>query len=260
VGQLLASLLLVCMASFGIIFRGTTYSLIPYLMCFARFTIFACNYVFIYEALQSWLPLPQFGTHAWRHCIASHAETLFLASCTLYLVWEVLDVIGVGSNSKKQRAIIAGVCLGAGALTRAFGASLLLWAQNTALKDQTVEERKIRAMLTNWYVQPEAVRDATASEKGSQWFKRHARCTSEQYLDASAVATRLMVPDTLPRALSLQQLASCGAVLVLLLNVAQQLKRSKCQLDTYLVHMVRNALFIINDAHTISDCHYWPFV
>lgn len=231
----MGSLLLVGLIPVGIVFSETPYNLVPYLMFFTRVAIFACNYIFIYEALQSWVPFPLLGSHALRRCIASDAELLFLVSCALYCTWEVLDAIGVAGDSTQTLAIVTGVCLGGGALTRTFGASLLLWARNAALKDQTVEERKLRAMLTNWYVQPEA---SPSSGNGSKASKQRVKATSQRYLDSAAVATRLMVPDTLPRALSLQNLASCGSVLVMLLNVARQVKKSSCKLDTYLVHMV----------------------
>lgn len=242
VGQFLASLMLVILITAGEALTDVPYNLISYLMCFARITIFACNYAFIYEALQSWVPLPLVGRHAFRRCIASDAELLFLLSSMLYCAWEILAIIGIVDGTGASVAILAGVCLGGGALARAFGASLLLWARNSAYHDQTTEERKLRAMLSHWYV-PQDVSDGSApgtrtSMGNTPASKPLSRSLAQRYLDAAAVASRLMVPDTLPRALSVQNLASCGAVLVLLLNVAQQLVKSRCQLDTYLVHIV----------------------
>ena len=160
-----------------------------------------------------------------------------------------MDIAGVAEDSRTARAVAAGVGLGGGALARTFGASLMLWARNDALRDQTREEEKLQVMLAYWYAQPEASEPSvdaadgpTAAENSGQGSRKApesgTRTAYQQYLDASAVCTRLMVPETLPRALSLQNLASCGAVLSRLLNVALNVKRSCCKLDTYLVHMV----------------------
>ena len=242
----MGSVLLVALIAVEMVISEAPFNLVACLMCFARVLIFACNYVLIYEALQSWLPVPLLGSHALRRCIASDSELLFVVSCALYAAWEVVNLIGVAEDSRTARAVVAGVGLGGGALARTFGASLLLWARNAALGDQTIEERKLRAMLTNWYVQPEASKDSAdglkAADNGAQApspaSERGAKAVHQQYLDASAVSTRLMVPETLPRALSLQNLASCGAVLGRLLDVARQVKRRSCKLDIYLVHMV----------------------
>lgn len=245
----MASLLLAALIGIGMGMADSPFSLIAYLVCFARVAIFACNYILIYEALQSWLPVPLLGAYSLRRTIASDSELLFLLSCALYAAWEVTDITGLAKGSNTTLAIVAGIGLGGGALARTFGASLLLWARNAALRDQTTEERKLRVMLTNWYVPPGASVDSAdglkAAPNGSQQStpapEKGARAAHQRYLDASAVSTRLMAPDTLPRALSLQNLASCGAVLGMLLDVARQVKQRSCKLDIYLVHMVRSS-------------------
>lgn len=215
------------------------------LACLARIIVLFSNYLFIYEALQSWIPVPLLKSQALRKSISSDAELIFLFSCAAYCCWEVLHTFDVAGSQSVALAVMVGVLIGTGALARAFGASLLIFALNSAQNDQTPEETKLRAMLNKWYVPPAngapgslqpAIKGKPAQQPTTNGSALHT--SPQDYLAAAAVATRLMVPDSLPRALALRNLSSCGSVLDVLLKVARQVRHGSSTVDSSLVHLV----------------------
>jgi hypothetical protein len=217
---------------------------LQHLACLARVVILICNYMFINEALHSWIPIPLIsGGHTLRKSISSDAELIFLLSCVLYTVWQVLNTLNIPSGSDTAALLMIGILIGGGALARAFGASLLIWALNSAPQDQDPEEVKLRAMLTKWYAPPATDDSGVAPRalKGKleqQQAREDDTLAPQQYLAAAAVATRLMVPDSLSRSMALRNLSSCGSVLHTLLKAALRVRQGSPAVHVSLIHLV----------------------